>query len=136
MNTSILTAENDGRLVDLFAGVEDAPDLDTASLLRRCMNRPPLVRQLLTLFEDQLPSILDNLYAALRAGDHRVVHQEAHLLRGSAANLSAERLREIAVVLERRAADRALTPAEAEPIIAAIEAARAAFTAAARAWRA
>jgi HPt (histidine-containing phosphotransfer) domain-containing protein len=136
MNTSILTAENDGRLVDLFAGVEDAPDLDTESLLRRCMNRPPLARQLLTLFEDQLPSNLDNLYAALRAGDHRVVHQEAPLLRGSAANLSAERLREIAVVLERRAADRALTPAEAEPIIAAIEAARAAFTAAARAWRA
>jgi HPt (histidine-containing phosphotransfer) domain-containing protein len=136
MNRRIVDAEKDERLLDLLAGVEDTPDLDTDSLLRRCMNRPPLARQLLTLFEDQLPSILDALYAGLRAGDHQVVHQKAHLLCGSAANLSAERLRQIAVVLERRAADRALTPAEAEPIIAAIEAARAAFTAAARAWRA
>ena len=89
MNKRIVDAEKDERLLDLLAGVEDTPDLDTDSLLRRCMNRPPLARQLLTLFEDQLPSILDALYAGLRAGDHQVVHQKAHLLCGSAANLSA-----------------------------------------------
>lgn len=52
----------------------------------------PLVRRLVSSFLTRSPERLDRLAGALERGDAAAVAEEAHRLRGSAANLGAEAL--------------------------------------------
>ena len=75
---------------------------------------PDLLRELLTLFLRDTPERLDALTRALAAADFDTAGRAAHSVKGSAANLGASQLQELASVAEIAARQRdaaALTPA-------------------------
>jgi signal transduction histidine kinase/DNA-binding response OmpR family regulator/HPt (histidine-containing phosphotransfer) domain-containing protein len=76
------------------------PVVDFDSLLKRCLGNRELPKKLLQKFHARLPQELTQLAAAVTAGDCAQVSAQAHRLKGAAANLSAEPLREAAAELE------------------------------------
>jgi signal transduction histidine kinase/DNA-binding response OmpR family regulator/HPt (histidine-containing phosphotransfer) domain-containing protein len=74
--------------------------VDFQSLLKRCLGNRDLPKKLLAKFHARLPEELNQISAAVAAGDSDLVASLAHRLKGAAANLSAEPLREIAGELE------------------------------------
>lgn len=64
---------------------------------------PDLLRELLTLFLRDTPERLEALRHALAAGDLESAGRAAHSLKGSAANLGAMDLHELASQTEQRA---------------------------------
>jgi Amt family ammonium transporter len=79
---------------------ELSPVVDFESLLKRCLGNKDLPRKLLQKFHARLPQELTQIAAAVTAGDCAQVSALAHRLKGAAANLSAESLREAAGELE------------------------------------
>jgi CheY-like chemotaxis protein/HPt (histidine-containing phosphotransfer) domain-containing protein len=85
-------------------GVAPAGDaVDVPSLLRRCQGKASLAERLLVKFENQLPGQLAELRELLGAGDRAALGRLAHTIKGTAANLSVERLRSAAASLEAAA---------------------------------
>ena len=76
------------------------PVVDFESLLKRCLGNRDLPKKLLAKFHARLPDELNQLAAAVAAGDSAQVASLAHRLKGAAANLSAEPLCEAATELE------------------------------------
>ncbi len=76
---------------------------DRPSLLERLMDDEELVRELVEAFIADTPSQVSALQAAFAAGDLVQTERVAHRIKGSAANLSACRLQEVAQVLETTA---------------------------------
>jgi Amt family ammonium transporter len=74
--------------------------VDFDSLLKRCLGNRELPKKLLQKFHARLPQELTQIAAAVTAGDSAQVTALAHRLKGAAANLSAEPLREAAAELE------------------------------------
>ena len=77
--------------------------IDRQQLLGRCLNDPAFMRQMLDVFSNFVPQTVANLRAALDAGDVEATRRFAHTLKGSAANVSAEALRQIAFAAEQSA---------------------------------
>ncbi len=88
------------------------PVVDFDSLLKRCLGNRELPKKLLTKFHARLPQELTQLAAAVTAGDCAQVSALAHRLKGAAANLSAEPLREAAAELESLGRNGDLTDAD------------------------
>jgi Amt family ammonium transporter len=88
------------------------PVVDFDSLLKRCLGNRELPKKLLTKFHARLPQELTQLAAAVTAGDCAQVSALAHRLKGAAANLSAEPLREAATELESLGRNGDLTDAD------------------------
>jgi CheY-like chemotaxis protein len=79
----------------------DVPLFDRAVVLKRCMGNNALVDKLLIKFFAQLDADILSLDAAFSESDlNRMVHS-AHRIKGAAANLSMESLRETAAYIER-----------------------------------
>ena len=76
------------------------PVVEFNSLLKRCLGNRELPKKLLAKFHARLPQELTQIAAAVTAGDSAQVSALAHRLKGAAANLSAEPLREAAAELE------------------------------------
>jgi HPt (histidine-containing phosphotransfer) domain-containing protein len=60
-----------------------------------------LLRELAELFQADLAKRLDEIAAAVAAGDAELLGRAAHTIKGSAANFGASRLTELALQLER-----------------------------------
>ena len=93
------------------ADVEDAaiaedPLLDqaTVSQLREALTLE-MRETLMETFETSLPQCVADIAGALRSGDHSELRRAAHLLKGSAATLGAERLRLCCQRLEQPTGD-------------------------------
>jgi HPt (histidine-containing phosphotransfer) domain-containing protein len=76
------------------------------------------LERLLLRFADGLPRTLALLSAAVAAGDHEAVRQQAHALSGAAATLAVERVRSAAAALEAAGRDRG---GELSALFAAVE---------------
>jgi two-component system, sensor histidine kinase and response regulator len=94
-------------------------------LLNRCAGSVNLMCQLLRMFLERAGRDIENLRAAIAAGDTEKVNHAAHTLKGSCANLAAEALRAPAERLEKLAAGGTLKGAE--KLLAEIEDATGAF---------
>jgi Amt family ammonium transporter len=79
------------------------PHIDSASLLDRCMGNVELMSRLLAAFEPEIGRDVKRLHDAIQAGDIPRVANIAHTLKGSAANLSAGRLSDLASEVEHAA---------------------------------
>jgi HPt (histidine-containing phosphotransfer) domain-containing protein len=73
------------------------PDL----LLERLAGDEALVKLLIATFLEDIPVQLNLLEAALAEDDHKLVGQQAHKIKGAAANLSAMAIWELAQTLEQ-----------------------------------
>jgi signal transduction histidine kinase/DNA-binding response OmpR family regulator/HPt (histidine-containing phosphotransfer) domain-containing protein len=85
--------------------------IDFTSLLHRCMGKQDLARRLIQKFLVQATADVQEMEAALREQDAARLRLVAHRLKGSAANLSAEALRECASRLEVLGREGNLAPA-------------------------
>ena len=73
---------------------------DRPSLMERLLEDEDLVRELVDAFLDDTPGQLSALEAAFAGGDILQTERLAHRIKGSAANLSACRLQQVAQALE------------------------------------
>ncbi len=72
-------------------------------LIDRCMGKLELAERLVKILAEGLPSDLINLQSAMDSGDIAKVASLAHRMKGTAANMCAERLSNAAANLERAA---------------------------------
>jgi CheY-like chemotaxis protein/HPt (histidine-containing phosphotransfer) domain-containing protein len=86
--------------------------VDFESLLKRCLGNKELPKKLLTKFHARLPEELRQINEAVAARDSAQISAMAHRLKGAAANLSAEPMREAAAELELIGRNGDLTDAE------------------------
>jgi len=70
-------------------------------LRQLCANRPDLLRELLGLFQSDLPPQLAAITAAVAAGDAGQLRAIAHSVKGAAANLGALQLTHLCAELEK-----------------------------------
>lgn len=80
--------------------MSDSAVLDLSELLDRIGGDEAFARELLQEFRSQLDEELSELKLILEVGDPESVTQKSHSLKGSALNLSAKSLAEIAKVME------------------------------------
>jgi PAS domain S-box-containing protein len=76
--------------------------LDVPSLLRRCRGKTSLAQTLLGKFQEQIQGQLEDMRRILSQRDLVALAKVAHAVKGAAANLSAEPLRQTAAELEER----------------------------------
>ncbi|MBN1506021.1 MAG: response regulator [Sedimentisphaerales bacterium] len=89
--------------VEMVAGATGSatPEFDKAALLDRVMGDQDLARQVTEAFFLDAPKLIEGLSIAVVARDGRLVAQHAHSLKGAAANIGAELLREAALKMEQ-----------------------------------
>jgi Amt family ammonium transporter len=83
---------------DTFA---PAVPLDVSSLLRRCRGKTALAQTLLEKFQEQISGQLEEMRQTIAQKDLAALAKVAHAVKGAAANLSAEPLRQTAFELEQ-----------------------------------
>jgi HPt (histidine-containing phosphotransfer) domain-containing protein len=88
------------------------PVFDSATALHLVGGNRELVVRLVNLFLEQLDTSVAAITAALQAGDAAAQKLAAHALKGSAAVIGAQRLRELAARLEREGRDGRCRPDE------------------------
>ncbi|GAF84947.1 unnamed protein product, partial [marine sediment metagenome] len=74
---------------------------DMTSLLSRCMGSQEFLGKILTKFETTAAKYLKDIEEGIEAADAEQVGRLAHSLKGAAANLSAESLRQAALEMEQ-----------------------------------
>ena len=83
----------------------DSEVFDAAALQRRVLGDEELFRDVITTFCEDLPVRIEQLRAALDAGDLPAVRRHAHTIKGTAANVSAGALSALALSIEEAADD-------------------------------
>jgi len=78
-----------------------APVFDKAGLLARLQDDEELAGTVVECFLDDIPRQIEALRDYLLAGDARGAERQAHTMHGAAANAGAERLREVAAMMEK-----------------------------------
>jgi HPt (histidine-containing phosphotransfer) domain-containing protein len=106
--------------------VDQRPAIDPARLRELRADYGDLAAELLELFEKTAAATLGELRAALDADDAAEVRRLAHRLKGSARNVGATGMAELAAALEHAPAD----PATLARLAAALEPTRAQLCAA------
>ena len=101
------------------AAEDDLGVFDRAALLRRLEGDSALLDEVLQIFLDDTPSILEKLRRAAAERDLKALLFSAHALKGSAANLCASRIQAAAAKLEIMAKEDRLGDVEAQ--VSAIE---------------
>jgi CheY-like chemotaxis protein len=110
-------------------GRESGPDVDlmvfdlNEALTRVCGKRS-LLQKMSELFLADCPALLDQIRSALAAGDGPMLQRAAHRIKGSAANLSAARVVEVALRLEEIGRGGRLAGADSERVELADEVAK------------
>lgn len=94
------------------AAVDGVPLFDSATALHLVGGKRELVVRLVNLFLEQLDTSISGIAAALQAGDAAAQKRAAHALKGSAAVIGAQRLRELAARLEREGREGRCRPDE------------------------
>lgn len=89
------------------------PVLDYDALLERCTGDAELAKRAVTLFQKRFADDLLHIENRIHAADAETTARLAHALKGTAANLSAEALREVLVRLEAAACSADLAGASA-----------------------
>ncbi|HJV28208.1 MAG TPA: Hpt domain-containing protein [Aromatoleum sp.] len=79
----------------------DEPLFDRSALLENLDHDLELLRLMAKTFVDDVPRLLTELRAALRAGDAPEAARASHNIKGSAANFGAARLVEQVVAMEQ-----------------------------------
>ena len=74
--------------------------IDVAELKRRLDGDEDIVRELFQIFLEEIPRMAGDIRAAVAAADAERLMRAAHALKGSAANIAAERVAAIAGNLE------------------------------------
>ncbi|MEO8628056.1 MAG: response regulator, partial [Betaproteobacteria bacterium] len=86
------------------SGTEDTPAVDTAALdaIRALANEsaPDLLEQVVRLYLEAGPRLLDGLRSGMATGDKHAVRAAAHSLKSSSANVGARHLAELCKQLE------------------------------------
>jgi len=105
------------------AAPSDAPPIDRASLVERCMGDASFACLILGKFQSRAPEMVAAVDRAAVAGDAAAAARAAHALKGAAANLSAEAVRVAAGSIEAagHAADAAAIVAMVAPLRAAMD---------------
>src|SRR5262245_9489512 len=75
--------------------------VDWPSLRRRVSGDLGLMREMLSIFAHEYPSMLDHLQQAIRRGDSTVAEKLSHKLKGSLVQFSARAAAETAARLEK-----------------------------------
>lgn len=88
------------RVDDLGPG---PPVFDWAALLDRLLGDEELARGILTSFLEEMPRQVEALACAVREGDAEGLRRWAHTIKGSAGNVGAMALREVALDMEKAA---------------------------------
>jgi CheY-like chemotaxis protein/HPt (histidine-containing phosphotransfer) domain-containing protein len=86
--------------------------LDEALLVSRVENDPQLLRDIVDLFLEEWPHLVDEIRLGLDRKDAKAVQRGAHSLKGSTSNLAAQMASEAALKLERLAGAGDLVEAE------------------------
>lgn len=81
------------------------PSLNMNELLLRVDNDRELLRDLLSIFKDDFPRLLESLQSAVASGNPSKVAESAHALKGMLANLAAARAATLAGNLEQLGRD-------------------------------
>ena len=107
--------------IPTHAPVEKPPVeiLDEALLVSRVDNDPQLLRDLVDLFLEECPRLVDEIRVALDRKDAKAVERGAHSLKGCTSNLAAQMASEAALKLERLA--RAGDWVDAESVLKELE---------------
>ena len=107
--------------IPTHAPVEKPPVeiLDEALLVSRVDNDPQLLRDLVDLFLEECPRLVDEIRVALDRKDAKAVERGAHSLKGCTSNLAAQMASEAAFKLERLA--RAGDLVDAESVLKELE---------------
>jgi PAS domain S-box-containing protein len=77
------------------------PIFDKESFTERMMNDDEMVREIVEIFLDDIPRQIEKLKVSLETGDAVTSERLAHSIKGAAANVSAELLREVAFHIEK-----------------------------------
>jgi HPt (histidine-containing phosphotransfer) domain-containing protein len=81
--------------------------------LARARGKLPLLKQIVSLFLTECPTLLSELRCGIASNDNQVVERSAHRLKGSAGSISAYRVLESALRLEQAGRSGALAHANA-----------------------
>jgi two-component system sensor histidine kinase/response regulator len=82
------------------------------NLLARVGGDPQLLREVIGLFLEDCPRLVETIREGLAAGDTEAVHRAAHALKGSAGNFDATDVTALAQRLEARAREGSLETAK------------------------
>jgi HPt (histidine-containing phosphotransfer) domain-containing protein len=85
------------------AGQEELPVFDRAAMMTRLMDDEELARIVLSAFLEDQPRQIAQLKERLEKGDAPNCGRLAHSIKGAAANVGGERLREMALGMEKEA---------------------------------
>ena len=68
---------------------ESGEQIDRASLLERVEGDQELLTEMIHLFQEDVPTLLNTMHDALDKGDMTLLERSAHSLKGALGNLSA-----------------------------------------------
>ena len=101
---SVEIASADSGAVTETPGETGKEPIRYGELVDRCMGNMELVQKVLAAYRKQTAQAMGDLTNAIRNGDAFFISRAAHALKGAAANLSDQDVREIAGLLEVAAA--------------------------------
>ncbi len=93
-----------------------ADRFDKAKLFERFGNDEELIGVVLEAFLQEAPGLIENMKTAIERKDYELIRSHAHALKGSAANVNADILRQLALSMEQ-CADKADIEIEAISLI-------------------
>jgi two-component system sensor histidine kinase/response regulator len=100
---AVAEPEPAAQAIESPAGASPAAPLDLEPFMKRCRGNRDFARQVLGKFQEQAVETLTALLGALQARNAELTVRSAHSLKGMAATISAEALRQAAAVAEARA---------------------------------
>ena len=90
--------------------------VDFESLLAELGGDQGILEEVMAAFREDAPRRVEAIARAMATGDHGLVREEAHALKGAAGSLRAGRLRQTALELELAARDSAPHPELAQKL--------------------
>ncbi len=84
-----------------------APAVDEDALMRRLQGDTDLLKDVVRIFLEDLPTQLETLCTAIEAGEDKEIYAAAHRLKGALSNMSAQHSLGIVVALESAAEENA-----------------------------
>lgn len=79
------------------------PTIDFPALLHRCMDQPAIARRVLERFTETARPGLAAMTESFAQGDFASLRNQAHGLKGAAASIEAQNVRQLARALEKAA---------------------------------
>ncbi|MBF0211815.1 MAG: response regulator [Desulfamplus sp.] len=107
----LLDSDSDSITISKTTVIDDV--FDIKGLLSRFMGNENIVRSVATGFLEDIPTQIEALKSYLKAADANAVLRQSHSIKGAAANLGGERLRNKSFEIEKEARDGNLESANA-----------------------